>query len=298
MTQQSGAAQLLEAVMFAAERHRNQRRKDAEASPYINHPIALAHLLATTGGIEDVDVLRAAILHDTVEDTETTENELRERFGNAVAGIVMEVTDDKSLPKQRRKELQIEHAPHKSRGAALVKLADKTCNLRDIAATPPADWPLARRQAYFDWAKSVVDALPPVSEPLRKAFDEAYAKCPAAQNSDPTAREGHWLSMPGVLRGTSGFVRVLDSGAIEIELYDHSAAAESSFGGDVSTIYLIRKENLTALANALAIGFGGDAPSLDKLPQQLTEFLDVQSLIDWLVKNSGVPFEKRVDFEV
>ncbi len=172
------AADLLAAVMFAAERHRNQRRKDAEASPYINHPIALAHLLATTGGVSDVNVLRAAILHDTVEDTETTEIELRERFGEVVAGMVMELTDDKALPKQRRKELQIEHAPQKSKGAALVKLADKTCNLRDVAATPPIDWPLARRQAYFDWAKRVVDALPKVSVPLRQAFDEAYAQRP------------------------------------------------------------------------------------------------------------------------
>lgn len=169
-------AKLLDAVMFAAERHRNQRRKDVEASPYINHPIALAHLLATVGQVDDLDVLRAAVLHDTIEDTETSEAELRERFGDAVADIVMEVTDDKSLPKQRRKELQIEHAPHKSRGAALVKLADKTCNLRDIAASPPADWPITRRQEYFDWAKRVVDGLPLVNEAMLAAFHSAYQK--------------------------------------------------------------------------------------------------------------------------
>lgn len=174
----SPSASLLDAVLFAAERHRNQRRKDAEASPYINHPIALAHLLATTGGIADLVVLQAAVLHDTIEDTETTEAELRERFGEEVTDIVLEVTDDKALSKQRRKELQVEHAPHKSQGAALVKLADKTCNLRDIAATPPADWPLKRRQEYFDWAKRVVDGLPPVSAELRAAFDVAYAARP------------------------------------------------------------------------------------------------------------------------
>lgn len=179
MTKNAVAAELLEAVMFAAERHRNQRRKDAEASPYINHPIALAHLLATVGAVDDLDVLRAAILHDTVEDTETSESELRERFGDAVAGMVMEVTDDKALPKQRRKELQVEHAPHKSPGAALVKLADKTCNLRDIAAAPPADWSLARRQEYFDWAERVVDGLPKVNAPLLAAFQQAYAARPA-----------------------------------------------------------------------------------------------------------------------
>lgn len=170
---------LLDAVLFAAERHRNQRRKDADASPYINHPIALAHLLATTGGVNDVVVLQAAILHDTIEDTETTEAELRARFGADVTNIVLEVTDDKSLSKLRRKELQVEHAQDKSPGAALVKLADKTCNLRDIAAAPPADWPLARRQEYFDWAKRVVDGLPAVSAELRAAFDEAFAARPS-----------------------------------------------------------------------------------------------------------------------
>jgi guanosine-3',5'-bis(diphosphate) 3'-pyrophosphohydrolase len=174
----SEKALLLDAVLFAAERHRNQRRKDAEASPYINHPIALAHLLATVGGVTDLAVLQAAVLHDTIEDTETTEAELRVRFGDEVTGIVLEVTDDKALPKQRRKELQVEHAPHKSRGAALVKLADKTCNLRDIAATPPADWTLQRRQEYFDWAKRVVDGLPPVNAELRAAFDIAYRARP------------------------------------------------------------------------------------------------------------------------
>lgn len=170
--------QLLDAVLFAAERHRNQRRKDVEASPYINHPIALAHLLSTTGNVADLAVLQAAVLHDTIEDTETTEAELRERFGDEVTEIVLEVSDNKALPKQRRKELQVEHAPHKSRGAALVKLADKTCNLRDIALAPPADWSLQRRQEYFDWAKRVVDGLPPVSAELRGAFDAAYSARP------------------------------------------------------------------------------------------------------------------------
>ena len=167
---------LLSAIAFAAQKHRDQRRKDLVASPYINHPIGLANVLANEAGIDDERILIAAILHDTIEDTETSEAELRERFGDAVADIVMEVTDDKSLPKQRRKELQIEHAPHKSRGAALVKLADKTCNLRDIAASPPADWPITRRQEYFDWAKRVVDGLPLVNEAMLAAFHSAYQK--------------------------------------------------------------------------------------------------------------------------
>lgn len=171
-------AELLRAIAFAAEKHRNQRRKDAEASPYINHPIALAHLLSTTGGVADPIVLQAAILHDTIEDTETTYEELAATFGSKVADIVMEVTDDKALPKQRRKELQVEHAHKKSREAALVKLADKICNLRDIASRPPADWPLERRREYFDFAKRVVNGLPSTPGPLRAAFDEAFASRP------------------------------------------------------------------------------------------------------------------------
>lgn len=174
----SETASLLEAIAFAAERHRNQRRKDVEASPYINHPIALARLLSATGGINELVVLQAAILHDTIEDTDTTEEELRAKFGDAVADIVLEVTDDKTLAKQRRKELQVEHAAHMSRGATLVKLADKTCNLRDIARTPPAGWSLERRQEYFDWAKRVVDGLPRVNDELRSAFDAAFAARP------------------------------------------------------------------------------------------------------------------------
>jgi GTP diphosphokinase / guanosine-3',5'-bis(diphosphate) 3'-diphosphatase len=169
---------LLDALNFAAQRHIHQRRKDALASPYINHPIALAHLLATTGGVTDLAVLQAAVLHDTLEDTETTEAELRAAFGDAVTDLVLEVSDDKALPKARRKALQIAHAPDKSAGAALVKLADKTCNLRDLIETPPADWPLARRQEYFDWAKQVVDGLPRVNAAMRAAFDQAYAERP------------------------------------------------------------------------------------------------------------------------
>ena len=174
----SNISNLLESIAFAAERHRNQRRKDADASPYINHPIALATLLATTGGIDDQVVLQAAILHDTIEDTETTYQDLLDRFGEAVASAVAEVTDDKALPKAQRKQLQVEHAPHASSQAALVKLADKICNLRDMANAPPADWPLARRREYFDWAKQVVDGLPSVSAELRSAFDAAYALRP------------------------------------------------------------------------------------------------------------------------
>ena len=173
---------LLRALSFAAHKHRDQRRKDAEASPYINHPIALAEVLAGEGGVGDIDVLAAALLHDTIEDTATTFEELVEHFGGRIAGMVAEVTDDKNLPKAERKRLQIVHASGISPGAKLVKLADKICNLRDVAERPPATWDLQRRREYFEWAKQVIDGLRGApGESMRKletAFDTAYARKP------------------------------------------------------------------------------------------------------------------------
>lgn len=167
---------LIEAVAFAADKHRGQRRKDVAASPYINHPIALANVLANEGGVTNLTALCAAVLHDTVEDTDTTEKELADRFGSDIASVVMEVTDDKSLDKARRKELQIEHAPHMSYAARLVKLADKISNLRDILASPPADWSVERKQAYFDWAAKVVAGLRGTHPALEATFDTVYAR--------------------------------------------------------------------------------------------------------------------------
>jgi guanosine-3',5'-bis(diphosphate) 3'-pyrophosphohydrolase len=171
-------ALLLKALAFAARKHRDQRRKDAEASPYINHPIALADVLVNEGGVTDVEVLCAALLHDTVEDTATTHEELSDAFGARVARIVAEVTDDKTLSKAERKRLQVEHAGLLSPEAKLVKLADKICNLRDVASHPPAHWDLARRREYFDWAKSVVNRLGTVHPRLESAFDRVYAQMP------------------------------------------------------------------------------------------------------------------------
>ena len=178
MSKREPLSEIVEALAFAAHKHRAQRRKDAEASPYINHPIALLRTLVIEGGVKDTRTLLAALLHDTVEDTDTTLEEIAAMFGQKVADVVREVTDDKNLAKPDRKRLQIEHAPHLSKRAALVKLADKTSNLRDVAANPPMGWPLARRRAYFDWARAVVDGLPPVNRRLRAAFDEACSKRP------------------------------------------------------------------------------------------------------------------------
>ncbi len=170
----SGLALLLEALAFAAHKHRRQRRKDRHASPYINHPIALATLLVSEGGVGDPEVLAAALLHDTIEDTRTTYEELEAAFGRRVARTVLEVTDNKRLRKQTRKRLQIEHAAGLSRGAKLVKLADKICNLRDLRSRPPVGWDKWRRREYFDWAKQVVDGLRGVNPRLEAAFDAAY----------------------------------------------------------------------------------------------------------------------------
>jgi len=169
----SELAKVLEAVSFAASRHRHQRRKGADQSPYVNHPIDVARELAATGGVGDVDVLLAALLHDTVEDTGTRPGELEERFGAAVRRLVEEVSDDKSLSKAERKRLQVERAAALSPGAKLIKLADKICNVREVALDPPHDWSSARRREYFDWAEAVVARLRGTNEALERTFDAA-----------------------------------------------------------------------------------------------------------------------------
>ena len=171
-------ALILRAASFAAHKHRDQRRKDPEASPYINHPLALACVLSVDGGVTDAATLCAALLHDTVEDTDTTPAEIEAAFGAEVRLIVEQVTDDKALPKADRKRAQIDHAAHISDKAKLVKLADKICNVRDVASSPPADWSLQRRQDYFDWSREVIDRLRGVSPALEAVFDASYVGRP------------------------------------------------------------------------------------------------------------------------
>ena len=173
-------APLLAALKFAAEKHRDQRRKGADASPYINHPIEVADLLATVGGVRDVDVLQAAILHDTIEDTETTAGEIQDAFGTRVRDLVEEVTDDKSLPKKTRKRLQIEHAPHLSHDAKQIKLADKISNVREIGASPPDDWDVTRRREYIEWARAVVVHCRGANPALAEEFDRVVTDAEAA----------------------------------------------------------------------------------------------------------------------
>lgn len=174
----SDSTLILKAAAFAARKHRDQRRKDAESSPYINHPLELARVLSEMGGVSDVATLCAALLHDTIEDTATSEHELAQSFGPEIAALVSEVTDDKSLPKVERKSRQVEHAATISDKAKRIKLADKICNLTDVACSPPATWSLERRREYFDWAKQVIDRLRGVDAVLESAFDKAYAARP------------------------------------------------------------------------------------------------------------------------
>ena len=169
---------VLRVVQFAAHKHKDQRRKDVRKSPYINHPIALAEVLHTDGGVRDPVVIAAALLHDTIEDTETTYEELRGIFGAGIADTVAELTDTKFLGKEARKRLQVARAGKSSVAARQVKLADKICNLRDILARPPAGWSLSQRQTYFDWAKEVVDQARGVNPRLERTFDRLYSQRP------------------------------------------------------------------------------------------------------------------------
>ena len=162
-------ALVLRALHFAADKHRDQRRKDVHASPYVNHPIHVAQILSEVG-VEDPEILAAAILHDTVEDTETSLGELATEFGDRVSRIVAEVTDDKSFPKQERKRLQIEHAPELSDEASLVKVADKISNVTDVISNPPPDWNDERRKEYVEWARAVVGKCRVVNQELTDRF--------------------------------------------------------------------------------------------------------------------------------
>ena len=166
---------ILKAAQFAAHKHRNQRRKDQDASPYINHPISVALIISEKGGVNDPEVLAAALLHDTLEDTETSPEELEAAFGEKIRKLVEDVTDDKSLPKAERKRRQIKHATELPPEAVLIKLGDKISNVLDVTNSPPADWGLERRKEYLDWAEEVINNCPNVNEALEQNFMNVLA---------------------------------------------------------------------------------------------------------------------------
>ena len=165
-----------QAMNFAAQKHVDQRRKGVRQEPYFNHLAEVAALLAEHTGGTDVELILAGLLHDTIEDTNTTREELVRAFGENVADIVCEVTDDKSLPKAERKRQQVEHAPHRSDKAKMVKMADKISNLRAILESPPPDWSEERKLEYFTWAKAVVDGCRGANKGLEGEFDRVYKR--------------------------------------------------------------------------------------------------------------------------
>ncbi len=167
---------VLAAAQFAAEKHAAQKRKGAAGEPYVNHLIEVANLVARALAEPDPNLIAAALLHDVVEDTGVTAEELRERFGQDVTGLVLEVTDDKSLPKEERKRLQVVNAPKKSVRAQVIKLADKVSNLRSLLSSPPPSWSTQRKREYFLWAEQVVAGLSAPNPILKEEFDRTMKR--------------------------------------------------------------------------------------------------------------------------
>ena len=148
----------------------------SRSEPYINHLIEVAYLVSTATPEQDTNLVIAALLHDVIEDAGVTAAELTERFGPDVATLAVEMTDDKSLPKEERKRLQIEHAPNLSVRAQTIKLADKISNLQSILSSPPANWDFERKRQYFEWGKRVVDGLSEPNAALKAEFERTYQR--------------------------------------------------------------------------------------------------------------------------
>lgn len=168
----TAAAEIMRARAVAAEWHKGQVRKGACAEPYITHLLEVAALVAEAEPA-DTELVIAALLHDAIEDQKKTHQEIAALFGERAADLVAEVTDNKALLKAERKRLQVENAAHKSPAAKVIKLADKTSNLRSLALSPPVDWDTARRRQYIEWASQVVEGLRGASPLLEARFDEA-----------------------------------------------------------------------------------------------------------------------------
>ena len=161
---------IIKAAVYAADKHKYQRRKGFNQIPYINHPLKVALLLNECGETDET-LLLAAILHDVVEDTDSSNEEILAEFGHEVADLVKEVTDDKELPYAVRKELQIKAAPNLSDRAKKLKIADKICNILDIT-NYPLDWSTERKLSYLDWAQEVVNSCRGHNQKLDDEFDE------------------------------------------------------------------------------------------------------------------------------
>jgi guanosine-3',5'-bis(diphosphate) 3'-pyrophosphohydrolase len=177
---------LFKALSFAADHHRNDTRKGEDGSPYINHPIDVARRLVEAG-IDDPDVLCAAILHDTVEDTAVTPEEIEAEFGPRIHELVAAVTDDKTLPKEERKRLQVLHASDLDQDARRVKIADKTSNAWDVGFSPPTGWSIARRREYLEWSEQVVAGCRGVNPALEATYDRVLAEARSRVEAEAAA---------------------------------------------------------------------------------------------------------------
>ena len=175
MLESDNLSLILRSMKFAATKHRIQRRLDIENSAYINHPIEVAETLHTVGGVSDIPTLVAAILHDTIEDTDAEPDEIKTLFGEEILSIVLEVTDDNGLPKAERKRLQIKTAPTKSLAAKQIRIADKISNIWDLTNASPHDWSLKRKIEYLDWTTRLVAGLRGTNDALERCYDEAAA---------------------------------------------------------------------------------------------------------------------------
>jgi guanosine-3',5'-bis(diphosphate) 3'-pyrophosphohydrolase len=200
MSQEMGLEQIFEAAIFAAFKHKGQVRKGKNKSPYITHPLLVAKAVHQIGGVSDILILTAAVLHDTIEDTKTTDAEISQRFGEDVLSLVRELTDDKTLEKAVRKRLQVVHAPHLSHEAKIIKLADKLMNCRDVLESPPKNWNLQRCQDYMQWAADVVAQMRGANANLEQAFDEVLSNAEQTLNFviEPfdTVHQRPWAPLP------------------------------------------------------------------------------------------------------
>lgn len=162
---------ILAAMRFSGEKHGSQTRKGRSNPPYILHPVEVADLLWRIGKVRDPLLVVAALLHDTLEDTNTLPEEINARFGPDVLSLVREVSDDKRLEKRERKRLQVERAPHLTHNAKLIRLADKCCNIRELTFDPPVGWDEERKREYLRWAEDVVNGLRGAHPDLEAHFD-------------------------------------------------------------------------------------------------------------------------------
>ena len=183
MNMSTDVVRIAQAFDFACRKHATQRRKGESEEPYVNHLAEVAKLVAESTGGEDVNLVIAALLHDTIEDQDVKREKIAALFGDDVASLVVEVTDNKQIDKADRKRLQVEHAAHISKRAQILKIADKTSNLRSIQFSSPP-WSVERKHRYFAWAKAVVDQARGTNAALEAAFDKEYEQAIEAGLAD------------------------------------------------------------------------------------------------------------------